>query len=284
MSPVNRKLGILAVACALLAAALSPGCNKKRGAPFDPDAGHPDGFFPTHPAEYLASPGSCLSCHGADLRGGISGVSCYSSSRDGQSCHPGGPGGHPDGWRATHTATDPAQAGVCASCHDNPANDLPPGCFNTSLCHGPKSGHPDGWRSSHTLTNPAQATVCAACHDNPANDLPPGCFNTSLCHGPRSNHPDGWASPAMHGAAAKGSPGMASCQNCHGSNYAGGTSGQSCFPCHGWPAPHGRSGWDGGGSSHRTTNTANASACALCHRSRAGTPGCFNNVLCHGSD
>lgn len=237
MSPVNRKLGILAVACALLAAALSPGCNKKRGAPFDPDAGHPDGFFPTHPAEYLASPGSCLSCHGADLRGGISGVSCYSSSRDGQSCHPGGPGGHPDGWRATHTATDPTQAGVCASCHDNPANDLPPGCFNTSLCHGP-----------------------------------------------RSNHPDGWASPAKHGAAAKGSPGMASCQNCHGSNYAGGTSGQSCFPCHGWPAPHGRSGWDGGGSSHRTTNTANASACALCHRSRAGTPGCFNNVLCHGSD
>jgi hypothetical protein len=49
-----------------------------------------------HGAEVAAEgPGSCAICHGADYRGGWSGVSCYA-------CHNGEPrgalGGHPDGW------------------------------------------------------------------------------------------------------------------------------------------------------------------------------------------
>ena len=277
-SHIPRALGLL------LLAALAAGCSKDRGTSFDPDAGHPDDYLSSHASEYRSESHSCAECHGKDLMGGIAKVSCYSSSFEGTACHPGGPGGHPADWRSTHTVTDPAQAATCAQCHDNPANDLAPGCFNTSLCHGQKSGHPADWRSSHTSVNPAEAATCAQCHDNPANSLSPGCFNTSLCHGNQGGHPAGWASAGQHGAAAKGSPGMASCTSCHGSGYGGGTSGQSCFPCHGWNAPHARSGWDGGGRSHRSANQSNAGACAQCHRSSAGTPGCFNSTLCHGDD
>jgi len=277
-SHIPRALGLL------LLAALATGCSKDRGTSFDPDAGHPDDYLSSHASEYRSESQSCAECHGKDLMGGIAKVSCYSSSFEGTACHPGGPGGHPADWRSTHTVTDPAQAATCAQCHDNPANDLAPGCFNTSLCHGQKSGHPADWRSSHTSVNPAEAATCAQCHDNPANSLSPGCFNTSLCHGNQGGHPAGWASAGQHGAAAKGSPGMASCTSCHGSGYGGGTSGQSCFPCHGWNAPHARSGWDGGGRSHRSASQSNAGACAQCHRSSAGTPGCFNSTLCHGDD
>ena len=135
MPQVTRSLAARTVGLLLLAT-LAAGCSKERGAPFDPYAGHSAEFFPSHPAEYRASPDSCTNCHGEDLGGGISKVSCSSGSFDGRACHPGGPGGHPDGWLATHTATDPAQAAVCAQCHDNPANTLPPNCFNNSLCHG----------------------------------------------------------------------------------------------------------------------------------------------------
>jgi hypothetical protein len=330
MSPVSRSLRVLLVGV-IAFGLIGVGCSKKRGTPFDPDAGHPDDFFRTHPAEYRAAGASCFECHGADLLGGVAKVSCSSVSRDGRACHPGGPGGHPNGWRSLHTATDPALAPTCAACHDNPANALAPNCFNTSLCHGPRSGHPADWRTAHTRTNPTQAVLCAQCHDNPANglpagcfnnslchgsrsphpagwlaahsstdpgqaaacaqchdnpanSLPPNCFNTSLCHGTKAGHPAGWSAASQHGAAAKGSPGMGSCTTCHGSGYTGGTSGQSCFPCHGWNAPHARSGWDGGGSSHRSTTQPNAGACALCHRSNPGTAGCFNATLCHGSD
>ncbi len=156
MSQVRRRSAVFAVGCALLAL-LAVGCSKKNGVAFDPDAGHPDDFFPTHPAEYRNSAGGCAPCHGTDLLGGISTVSCYSSSRDGQGCHADGPGGHPAGWRALHSA-DPSKAATCAPCHDNPSNNLAPNCFDNSLCHGPKSGHPPGWRSAHSGADPAQAS------------------------------------------------------------------------------------------------------------------------------
>jgi hypothetical protein len=314
----------------LLLAALAGGCSKERGAPFDPDSSHPEKFFASHPAEYRALPEGCVQCHGDDLRGGISKTSCFSASFDGRTCHASGPGGHPAGWLQTHSVTPQTEASLCADCHKNPANNLPPNCFNNSLCHGPRSGHPAGWLKSHVQVAQTEAAVCAQCHDNPANSLPPGCFNNSLCHGrknphpggwlqhhsqtvptqapycagchknpannlppdcfnnslchgPKGPHPSGWGSPSQHGAAAKGSPGMASCTACHGSGYTGGTTAPSCFPCHGWNAPHGKTGWSGGGGNHQSTVQANAGACALCHRSRAGAAGCFNNTLCHGS-
>jgi hypothetical protein len=170
-------------------------------------------------------------------------VSCFSTSRDGQACHPGGPGGHGAGWRSLHTAT-----------------------------------------------NPSAAATCAACHDNPSNNLAPDCFNNTLCHGERSSHPDGWSAGSQHGGTAKAAPGGSSgflyCESCHGSGLNGGSAKQSCLinsGCHGWSAPHASSGWNGGGSRHRSTNQGNALVCAQCHQSNPGTPSCFNSTLCHGN-
>jgi hypothetical protein len=86
--------------------------------------------------------------------------------------------------------------------------------------------------------------------------------------------------------AALGRIGMLYCEGCHGSGLNGGSSGQSCLinsGCHGWSAPHARSGWDAGALSHRSTDQRNANVCAQCHQSAGGTPGCFNNTLCHGA-
>ena len=157
-------------------------------------------------------------------------MSCYSASRDGQSCHPDGPGGHPAGWRALHSA-DPSKAATCAPCHDNPANNLAPNCFDNSLCHGPKSGHPSGWRFAHAGTDPAQASSCADCHQS--NPGTPGCFNNTLCHGEKSNHPAGWLQTHTGTNPAQAS----SCAGCHQSNP--GTPG--CFNntlCHGPKSTH----------------------------------------------
>ena len=167
---------------------------------------------------------------------------------------------------------------MCAQCHDNPANTLPPNCFNTSLCHGPRSGHPAGWRDAHTGVNPAQAPTCAQCHDNPANNLAPGCFNNSLCHGQKAPHPAGWL--ATHTATAPAqAPSCAQCHDNPANNLAPGCFNNSL--CHGQKAPH-PAGWL---ATHTATDPAQAPSCAQCHDNPANTlpPNCFNTSLCHGT-
>jgi predicted CxxxxCH...CXXCH cytochrome family protein len=57
----------------------------------------------------------------------------------------------------------------------------------------------------------------------------------------------------------------------------------SCYPCHGPSAPHPRQWLSTDTYRHDNTATGNAAVCAYCHRSAAGTPGCFNSTLCHGA-
>lgn len=225
MSPLSRTLWRVAFTCAL-PALLAAGCAKKRNLPFDPDAGHPGGFFPGHSTAFRADGAACTGCHGSDMHGGISRVSCFSAALDGRYCHPDGPEGHPDGWRSNHASSDPALVASCAGCHDNPATDLPPNCFTTSLCHGVKTQHPSNWRSSHTGTSQNQAPACAACHQSAPGA--PGCFNNTLCHGAKNPHAAGW-----EGAHDETGPEQAAtCAACHRKNS--GTPG--CFNntlCHG---------------------------------------------------
>jgi hypothetical protein len=173
-------------------------------------------------------------------------------------------------------------------------------------CHGGSSPHPAQWRTGgtyvHTSTAEGNATVCAFCHLNGANSpiapptspapagTAPGCFNSTLCHG-ATFHPTGWDQATQHGPVAKQAPsasgGFAFCQVCHGTgaNFSGGASGTSCYTCHGVSAPHpsGATWVNSTTPTHRTTDPGNAAVCALCHQSNPGTPGCFNNTLCHGS-
>jgi predicted CxxxxCH...CXXCH cytochrome family protein len=159
--------------------------------------------------DYVANGGSsgCTQCHGSDLSGGISGVSCFGNPAG---CH------HVpvSGWAAAPPAAQqhgvsakkaPGSSGFasCQICHGSnfSGGGANQSCLNNSACHGAgvASPHaPKPWRGSpytHTDTNTANAPVCALCHypgspNNPANHpatpapagTAPGCFNSTLCH------------------------------------------------------------------------------------------------------
>ncbi|NNG47767.1 MAG: hypothetical protein HKM86_11725 [Deltaproteobacteria bacterium] len=214
----------------------------------------------------------CQVCHGTgtDFAGGSSEISCYT-------CH-GASAPHPASWRTgdtyVHTTVAEGNASVCAFCHTDGANSpipppsppapggTPPGCFNSTLCHGAGGApHPMG-----------------------------GTWVTA----PPAAQPHGDDAKAVPGATT----GFNYCQVCHGTgtDFAGGSSGTSCYPCHGASAPHPASWRTGDIYVHTTVAEGNASVCAFCHTGGANSPipppsppapggtppGCFNSTLCHG--
>jgi len=253
---------------------------------------------------------SCTQCHGADLSGGISKVSCFGNP---VGCHH----GTIAAWATPQVhgvwakkAPGDGSFFACQICHGKTFSG---GGAQTacSTCHTVDAPHPPKpWLSStgftHTNTNPANAPVCALCHypgstNNPAGHpatpasagTPPGCFNNTLCHGAvGAPHPLGnpaWYTtpPAAqpHGDAAKATPGATTgfdyCQNCHGTgttspaNFGGGSSSVSCYTCHAVNAPHAPAPWRASAGStytHTSTDTANAPVCQQCH-----FPGSPNN-------
>ena len=242
---------------------------------------------------------------------------CFNSTL----CHGAGGAPHPVGstWVATSPAAQPhgnsakatpgSTAGFdyCKVCHGTGNTFTGGTAVSCYPCHGNVgTPHPSQWRTGdtyvHTSTAGGNAPVCAFCHTAGANSpiapppapapgATPDCFNNTLCHA-AGVHPAGWAQSSQHGSAAKAVPstsgGFSFCKTCHGTgttppaNFQGGSSGISCYPCHGLNAPH-PSSWIGGGPPHRSTDQgqANLDVCAECHRSTAGTAGCFNNTLCH---
>ncbi len=231
------------------------GCSKANDQSLiNPDTGtHSANWYIDHRAAFLADPTACTDCHGSDLHGGISRVSCFSASFNGLACHAMGPSGHPAGWASpdSHGASaksfpNSAQTtgfSTCQICH---GSDFTGGlssqtCLNTAGCHGANvfSPHSPGpWiitltsSRTHTTTNPANGPVCGLCHlggRTPPSyvTLPtgttPGCFNNTLCHGEPacgSCHgipPNGTAFPNVAGQHA---PHIAastaiSCSTCH---------------------------------------------------------------------
>ena len=262
-----------------------------------------------HPDAYLNVPSSCFECHGKDLAGGISNISCFSASRNGIACHPGGPSNHPAGWAAAESHGAAAKAvfsgrnGMphCQRCHGNDFSGTAqgPSCLNNAACHGAGklSAHsPSPWLSkiggrTHHNADASNAGACAVCHINGANSTrqpspaapagtAPGCYNNTLCHGVEG-HASGWNAASQHGAAAKdvagGSKGFSSCTQCHGTQFDGGIAGQSCLStagCHGAAvaAPHPPRPWKtAGGVTHTSTDTSNASQCVPCHTNGANS-------------
>ncbi len=249
--------------------------------------------------DYTANGGSvpCTECHGADLSGGTSKVSCFGNPAG---CHH----GPASGWIATspgaqiHGVSAKQASGgsgfvSCQICH---GGDFSGGGANVPCftCHGVSAPHaPRPWRGSpYTHTDTAEAgnaPVCYQCHAytgtaNPNNPhvppspasagTAPGCFNGTMCHNV-AGHPAGWAAAAPadqpHGDAAKrdatiAGQGLPDCRICHGSSFSGGTSGVSCFTCHGVSAPHAPKPWRGSPYTHTDTAEAgNAPVCYQCH-------------------
>lgn len=237
-------------AALLLVIGLAGGCgkgNSNGGAPILNASGkHATNWVAAHPQKYLQSltatgkPSAtmCAECHGSDQKGGISGVSCFSASWNGITCHPNGPSNHPANWgtpaqhgRLGAMAAPGATSGFayCTACHGSDfTNGTAPSCLS---CHG-KAPHPDApWRGttvSHIFTNPGNASVCFQCHAGGNNlvsispppaqppGTPPGCFNGTLCHQGHNMPFSGsahWSVP-LFGAATF----ITECGPCH--NYA----------------------------------------------------------------
>lgn len=198
------------------------GCSSANDSSMVLDASgkHPAGWVVAsnggnHPAVYLAAPDICKECHGGDLKGGISKVSCFSADRGGMSCHAQGPSGHPAGWsdpaaHGAHAKAAPSGAdgmAFCTNCHGTDFRGGGVSQKDCLRCHA-TAPHPAAanWRSTgtitHTTTAPNNAKVCAPCHNSlspnlaapnltrfanaPAgsfNGSSPDCFNASMCHG-----------------------------------------------------------------------------------------------------
>ena len=273
-----------------------------------PDGKHLAGWITAH-GQYAAPDGSmCTDCHGSDLAGGISGVSCSVDIYNGQSCHgSAGPAFHPADWLdssltgedwhgGAYLAGSPVNGLDCVDCHD-PIGVAWPDGGDCVVCHFTPTGDrsPGVWshadNHSQWAGSPEEA-VCIACHDiNISFGNQTFCHN---CHGAGGIHQDpDWAQRAQHGVTAKQDPGtmtgFGTCAVCHGSSFNGGTSGVSCLNasgCHQVLAPHpDGSSWRGESTpTHTNTDRDNAPACALCHQKSPGTPGCYNNTLCHGNE
>jgi len=319
----SRPLGPFPLLCLLATIALAAGCSTANTTAGDASnmnhidaAGNSVAGWLVVPAggdhttaatlDYInTGSSSCGSCHGSDLAGGISGVSCYQNPAG---CH------HDPvaGWVAAQPAVQnhgvsakkaPGSSGFasCQICHGRnfAGGGSLVSCFT---CHGVSAPHPAApWRGSpytHINVDTSNASICAQCHypnspNNPANHpatpapagTPPGCFNNTLCHGSAVPHPldNTWVTtpPAAqpHGIDAKAAPGAATgfayCQVCHGTgtDFAGGTSGTSCYPCHGnVGTPHPSQWRTGDDYVHTTTAEGNAAVCAFCHTDGNNSP------------
>lgn len=214
---------------------------------------HPANWYVDHRAAFLTNSGICTECHGTDLKGGISSVSCFSTSFNGMSCHANGPSGHPVGWadptahgisaKAAPNEATMSGFSTCQTCHGNVFSG---GIVNIACasCHGGSAPHPISWITgtyTHTNTNTGNAAVCALCHTNGLNSpiAPPsppapagtsfGCFNNTLCHATSacgSCHgipPNGTAFPNTAGrhAVHTGLGSYITCDSCHTGGGAG---------------------------------------------------------------
>jgi hypothetical protein len=260
---------------------------------------------------YIANGGSssCTECHGSDLAGGISRVSCFGNTAN---CHHGSiPNWSTPAVHGAAAKKAPGTSGFasCQICHGADFRTVRGGitCFT---CHVSTPHAPAPWRGStftHANTDNTNAPVCAQCHftdspnnppNHPATPAPagtaPGCFNNTLCHGENPvphNTGSTWlnAGTGFHGTGAKSD--LTNCQGCHGTpgtiNFNGGSAPTACSTCHAASQAH-PTDWQGLRTingvtiTHRTSGNRDV-ACAICHNTTGpGTgpnpsaPSCFS--------
>lgn len=211
---------LIPVFLVLLFSGCSTGIDSGGVSLVDAQGNHPVGWLASHKAFAGADGSMCKDCHGNTLQGGISGVSCFAASFNGQSCHAGGPAFHPAAWldktgRGTngwHATAYQNNTPACIDCHD-----LNVQCI---LCHfsigGSRvpsgSGYSHGVTSGHSVFTGSQASVCVTCHEvnNRFGHMPqPFCHN---CHVPfpvpAGTHATGWLNSdnttGFHGAFVPG--------------------------------------------------------------------------------
>jgi len=235
---------------------------------------HPDNWYlkENHGMTAISlGKGSCSAeiCHGSDLKGGTSGISC-------SMCHTTYP--HETGWafgdkhwqKVLELGKD-----ECAGCHgeDFTGADTGVSCYS---CHE-LYPHQDGWKLGHSNylkgKNFNTASCATSCH---GSDLTGGNSGVSCmtCHSDFP-HPPGWLNwgSTGHGLFLQtqnfNSPQF--CSDCHGKDLAGGISQVSCYSCHTtYPHPEdsvwltrGEQGFHG----DVVNSTGSPASCAVCHGS-----------------
>jgi len=195
----NGMCAVLGFSIMLLAA----GCGDPKSNVFDPDRGqHKTAWLPgehslavtigtTSAGTPVYSTEQCTECHGVDLSGGISGVSCTA-------CHLGGPTSiHPPTWDPMYLTHGPSvSTGVTGTAL----------CAN-QYCHG---------TTLAGVTNSGPS--CTSCHSMPFN---PATVTCGACH---RIPPDGTKFPNLAGKHAEhATSNKISCDICHNgaSTYAG---------------------------------------------------------------
>ena len=257
----------------------------------------------------LGNAGGCTECHGADLLGGISLVSCMSNP---SACHHTpiadwvvSPAGAATQQHGASAKRGPGSSSMyaCQICHGTDFR-TDRGSVTCFTCHT-LAPHPNApWRSggtdnTHVNVNTANAPVCHGCHadsaagnvNNPhrppapaASGTAPGCFNGTMCHNnAAAPHTSGaaWTSAGtgFHGTDAKAD--LTWCQGCHGTsgtiNFNGGSAPTACSSCHTAAKAH-PTDWQGSRTingvtiSHRTSGNRDV-ACAICHKTTGAGAG-----------
>ncbi|HOT96691.1 MAG TPA: hypothetical protein PLG50_00540 [bacterium] len=240
------KKTILALLLSLLAIWWA-GCSKDQTP--QPSNSHPDNWVKTtsasssradHGQKVLsAGMASCASCHGADLAGGTSKVSCFK-------CHDTYP--HSENWltvgHSRFHGSYLAKAGFattsCTPCHGEDLQNSE-GKKPCSSCHA-LYPHATGWmQSSSASFHGAWAknagwnlNSCQPCHGSDYS----GGGNKQSCYTCHASYPhrDSWAEGSgstSHGAwLAVRSFKLDECKACHGATLQGGDGKQACTACH----------------------------------------------------
>ena len=166
MMAYGRIRPLWPVLISVFLALFATGCSNStgNGALVDEQGNHPAGWVSTHYRFALPDGNTCVPCHGsvtsAAESGGISGVSCFLASRNGQGCHVNGPsftGVHGVPFRtAEHfLATDSSFASVCSNCHAIAPPDTSP-LATAPLC-----------TTCHAAGSPLTFLNCSSCHSEP---------------------------------------------------------------------------------------------------------------------
>jgi len=162
---------------------------------FSPDSGkHLPGWETGHQDSAKSQQETCFECHGENLDGGISSVSCTK-------CHAGGAGSfHPVQWgqfayarHQAYVAANGTSSCANAACHGAALTGVAgSGSSCATECHlgGPVAGHPAGWtklqpysiHANYTRINGFAGCSTRACHGTDSTGVFLSGPSCTLCH------------------------------------------------------------------------------------------------------
>ncbi len=253
--PVNQSLQgiappITAVLFALCLFLPILGCSNPNSATvFNAGTGRHDtaGWLPGQHATVVkqSTVSACIQCHGPDLDGGISGVSCVS-------CHLGGSTNiHPQSWEPVvldhgrYAAANGSRECSNRYCHGADLGGVAQSGPSCSACHLESAAgvHSSSWKTpaldhaSYVSTNGTTSCSNLNCHGTGLEGVDRSGPSCTSCHigDPAHVHPAIWDPVSRDHAAYAKANGTTACSNqyCHGTGLAGiAQSGPSCSSCH----------------------------------------------------